>query len=249
MMKLRKKTLFRLIPVVLMLLAPPIFVGCDPGGDAGQPTGPDSEYDPSFPEGSNLGLRLSPSSVFVDQTTETVDVKVKLNSATTMYPIEGVPVTFGAEGGVIVSPRTQHTDVNGNASTTAYVHPGTAPGSYTISAWTSFGDFGPLTQDYKILKVTSTPVQAVQINPAQLASGTVGTAYSDAVSASGGTGSGTYTWAFSGSLPAGLSFTSTPTVALISGTPTTAGSTQFVVTVTDLNDSSDSALFSITIAP
>jgi mono/diheme cytochrome c family protein len=72
---------------------------------------------------------------------------------------------------------------------------------------------------------------ALTVTTATLAGGTVGTAYSQTVAASGGTGS--YTWSISaGALPAGLNLNTSS--GLISGTPTTAGAaTNFTVMVTD----------------
>ena len=65
MLKIRKKTWFRTIPLLLMVLALPLLFSCDAGDDGGAPTGPDSNYDPIFPEGSLLALSLNPSSVSV----------------------------------------------------------------------------------------------------------------------------------------------------------------------------------------
>ncbi len=59
---------------------------------------------------------------------------------------------------------------------------------------------------------------AITVNPATLANGTVGTAYSRTVSATGGTGSYTYSVS-AGTLPAGLTLNASSGV--ISGTPTT----------------------------
>ena len=75
------------------------------------------------------------------------------------------------------------------------------------------------------ISVVGDPVLAFPAPPA----GEVGAAYSDQLSASGGTG--TYTWTTSGTLPGGLAVgTST---GLLSGTPTSAGTFNFTVTVTD----------------
>jgi hypothetical protein len=72
-------------------------------------------------------------------------------------------------------------------------------------------------------------VDNLVITTTSLSDGVVGTAYSATLTATGG--NGTYTWSLaSGSLPAGLSLSSTGT---ISGTPTTAGSSSFTVRVTD----------------
>jgi hypothetical protein len=69
---------------------------------------------------------------------------------------------------------------------------------------------------------------AVAIATSSLHEGTVGVAYSQALSATGG--SGNYTWSIvNGSLPPGLTLSG----AAISGTPTTVGQFSFVLKVTD----------------
>ena len=70
---------------------------------------------------------------------------------------------------------------------------------------------------------------AVNITTTSLPDGTTGSAYSETLAAVGGDGS--YTWAVSvGSLPAGLSLA--PASGVISGTPTTPGTSAFTVQVT-----------------
>jgi len=79
-----------------------------------------------------------------------------------------------------------------------------------------------------------------------LPSGTVGTTYSQTLAATGGTPP--YTWSISGgSLPAGLSLNTS--TGQISGTPTTAGTSNFTVRVTDSASGSDTQDLSITISP
>ncbi len=85
----------------------------------------------------------------------------------------------------------------------------------------------------------------ITVNPATLPGGTVGTAYSQTVSGSGGTGP--YTFAVtSGALPTGLSLNGT--TGLINGTPSTAGNFNFTITATDLNGCPGTRAYSIVIA-
>lgn len=75
-----------------------------------------------------------------------------------------------------------------------------------------------------------TIVAQLAITTTTLPGGSIGTAYSATLAASGGTTP--YTWAVTtGSLPAGLALNST--TGVISGTPTAAGSSTFTVTCTD----------------
>ena len=86
---------------------------------------------------------------------------------------------------------------------------------------------------------------ALTINTSALSSGTVGTAYAQGLSASGGTSP--YNWLLvSGSLPAGLVLSVT---GLISGTPLSAGTSSLTVEVQDSAGHSVSAAWSLTIAP
>jgi hypothetical protein len=71
-------------------------------------------------------------------------------------------------------------------------------------------------------------VAAITLSPAELPGGSVGIAYSQTITASGGTAP--YTFSMSGALPPGLALTST---GVVSGTPTTAGSYTFAVMATD----------------
>jgi hypothetical protein len=80
--------------------------------------------------------------------------------------------------------------------------------------------------------------------PPTLNSGTVGSAYSQTLTATGGASS-SYTWSIiSGQLPNGLS----PNGATISGTPTASGTFTFTAQVTDAISISATKVFTITIA-
>src|SRR5438552_3814279 len=89
----------------------------------------------------------------------------------------------------------------------------------------------------------SASIPPLQITGSQLPDGTVGSAYSATLNASGG--STPYSWSVSsGTLPTGLSLSSTGT---ISGTPTVAGAFPFTVAVKDAASASASANLSINI--
>ncbi len=92
------------------------------------------------------------------------------------------------------------------------------------------------------------PPPALAVTTTALPGGTVGQAYSQAVSATGGTPP--YGWSLvSGSLPPGLTLSPTGTPsATVSGTPTTAGTYDFTVQVTDAVAASDTQALSIVVA-
>lgn len=85
----------------------------------------------------------------------------------------------------------------------------------------------------------------ITVNPATLPNGSVGTAYSQTVSGSGGTAPYTFNVS-SGALPTGLILNSVS--GAITGTPTTAGTFTFTITATDATGCAGSRLYTVTIA-
>ena len=85
----------------------------------------------------------------------------------------------------------------------------------------------------------------ITLSPATLPSGTVGVAYSQTIVGSGGTGPYTF-GVTSGTLPAGLSLTS---AGLLSGTPTTVGTSVVTIRGTDANGCFADVVYTIIIAP
>ncbi len=84
---------------------------------------------------------------------------------------------------------------------------------------------------------------ALSVTTSSLPNGVVGTAYSQTLAASGGTGG--YTWTVSaGSLPAGLSLSS---AGVISGTPSAAGTSNFTVQVADSSEAKAGAPLTVAI--
>jgi hypothetical protein len=75
-------------------------------------------------------------------------------------------------------------------------------------------------------------VCGLTLSPAILSMATLGVPYNETITASGGTAP--YTFSISGTLPPGLTFMQTsPTTAVISGTPTAIGTVTVCITVTD----------------
>ncbi|MEA2328952.1 MAG: hypothetical protein QOE68_3911, partial [Thermoanaerobaculia bacterium] len=85
----------------------------------------------------------------------------------------------------------------------------------------------------------------ITVNPATLPNGAVGTAYSQTVSASGGTSPYVFSLS-SGALPTGLVLNGAS--GAITGTPTTAGTSTFTITARDVNGCFGSRLYEVTIA-
>lgn len=97
-----------------------------------------------------------------------------------------------------------------------------------------------------VVATFSASVSSPAISTSSLPEGTVGSAYSAALTVTGGTGP--FSWSVaSGTLPAGLSLSAN--TGVISGTPTSSGTSNFVVQVTDANSSTATKALSITVAP
>ena len=129
------------------------------------------------------------------------------------------PYTFTVTGGAL--PPGLSLSASGVLSGTP-----TAVGSFTFTIQAQDSDSLTGSQSYTV----SIAAPTIAVAPSSLPNGTVGTSYSQTISASGG--SGTYSYAVtSGSLPAGLSFNSS--TGALTGTPTAAGSSPLTITATD----------------
>ncbi|MFN3747579.1 MAG: putative Ig domain-containing protein [Sphingorhabdus sp.] len=121
----------------------------------------------------------------------------------------------------------------------------TVPGSYAITVTatdlTATGVGAPFTiaQNYTINIAAPT----ISVTPASLGAATVGTAFSQSLTASGGVGP--YTFAITaGTLPTGVSLSG----GNLSGTPTAAGSFTITITATDANGQSGSQAYTLNVA-
>jgi hypothetical protein len=115
-----------------------------------------------------------------------------------------------------------------------------SPFSFTVRATDTLNQF-----DSQALSITIDLPAPPNITPRTFPNGTVGTpGYNEQVQATGGIGN--LSWSISGGLlPPGLDINSV--TGLISGEPTTAGTYNFTVQVTDTIPQSDTQDFSITI--
>ena len=123
---------------------------------------------------------------------------------------------------------------------------GTISGTPTTAGTSDFtvqADAGSNITSTKSFRITVEPAQAITITTTSLPSGKVGTAYSAALAAS----ESGVTWSVSsGSLPSGLSLNSS--TGVISGTPTSAGSSTFTVRAAK-NSASGTRQLTITVSP
>ncbi|MFL6022433.1 MAG: putative Ig domain-containing protein [Marmoricola sp.] len=142
------------------------------------------------------------------------------------------PYTFSATGlpaGLSIS-----------AATGAVTGTPTTAGSYTPS-FTVTDNAGGSASQAGAITVDPAPIPPVVVQN-QSGSGTVGTAFSHQLAASGGTG--TFTWSSSGTLPPGLALSAS---GLLSGTPTTTGTYAFTATASS-GGNNGSGTVTITVA-
>ena len=155
----------------------------------------------------------------------TADLTKDNNGATTLggFP-DGVPIGFTATGGSIAPPFVPTSS-------------GTASSNFTST--TVGAAVATVKLDNQSIDVNIS-VQPFSFSPATLPATTVGVPYSQTIVASGGSGGYTYS-VTTGTLPDGL--TLDPATGVLSGTPTTAGTTDFTITATDSSSvTSDPAL-------
>jgi len=129
-------------------------------------------------------------------------------------------------------------------------------GPYTLTVDTAVAKTGLANENGTLVEDTGTPASFTTVNgsvtvtscptitvsPTTLPGGQVGQAYSQNVTASGGTGP--YAYSATGSLPPGVTLSA---AGLLSGTPTAGGPYNFTVNVTDANLCPGSRAYTLTI--
>src|SRR5580692_9656832 len=143
------------------------------------------------------------------------------------------PYTFALTSGSLPAGLSLNTGTGAITGTPT----GTGPSTFTIQATDSLNDTGSRTYTINI------GTNSLSVNPASLPAGTQGSAYSQTLTASGG--SAPYTFAVTaGSLPSGLSLGSG---GAITGTPSASGTFNFTVQATDTTANTGSRAYSLTI--
>ena len=193
---------------------------------------------------------------FTMQLTDALGTAVTQALSITVVPLPSVATTTLPNGEVTVA-YSQTLAVSGGISPYTWTRSaGTLPGGLTLSAAgvisgtpTTVGTFNFTVRVTDAAAKTATRalsitvVAAPSVTTATLPNGIVGTAYSQALAASAGTTP--YTWSVSvGVLPGGLALSAT---GIISGTPTTVGTFNFTVRVTDAAGGTGVKALSITV--
>ena len=176
-------------------------------------------------------------------------------------PLDGVSIVEGheyAETSTDQNPPGGWTDSSGeeNGDKCAWITPGTSGGSFDLTTgtgtfavqttWGNDGAGGAGTCEASHAIVTNPGGNTVTVTNPGSQTGTVGTAVSLQIHATDSASGQTLTYSATG-LPAGLSINSSS--GLISGTPTTAGTSSVTVTAKDTTNASGSASFTWTINP
>jgi hypothetical protein len=128
--------------------------------------------------------------------------------------------------------------LNGGTGAITGTPSGSGPSNFTVQATDTNGNTG--SRPYTVSIGTS----SLTVSPASLPNGSQSIAYSQTVSASGGTG--TYTFALTaGALPTGLSLNGS--TGAITGTPSGSGLSNFTVQATDTNGNTGSRPYAVSI--
>jgi len=160
--------------------------------------------------------------------------------------------TFTVSGGLApytyslaVNSGTMPTGLSFNTGTGVLSGTPTTTGvvNFTVTATDHATGTGPYSTSGTYTLTTSAPT--ITVSPTTLIAATVGAAYSQTATASGG--AAPYSYALTaGALPAGLSMNSS--TGAITGTPTAGGTFNFTVTATDANSYTGSRAYSLTVS-
>ncbi|MFK7698670.1 autotransporter domain-containing protein [Pseudomonas caspiana] len=165
-------------------------------------------------------------------------------TATVAANSSGNPITLALTGGtatsVAVASNPLHGVATANGTSMTYTPTAGYSGtdSFTYTANNATGSSSPATVSITVTQPT------LALTPSSLPGGQIGTSYSQSFSAAGGTAP--YSYASSGTVPTGLNFDSANGV--LNGTPTSVGSYNFTITVTDHHGATGSTAYSVNIS-
>ena len=169
-----------------------------------------------------------------------VSATVAANSSSNAITLN---ITGGVASTVAIDTVASHGTATASGAAITYTPTAGYSGSdsFTYTATNASGTSTPATVSITV----STPTFVMSPAAGALTGATVGTSYSQTVTASGGTAAYTYS-VTSGTLPAGLSLNTS--TGAITGTPTTAGNTSFTITATDANSITGAANYTLAVA-
>jgi len=199
-----------------------------------------SVHDSASPEGSgtaSVPVTVSDAALAV---TSSAAATATLNTA-----YSGTATVTGGNGTYTwATPTGLPTGMTSSASGATLTISGTptAAGTFTVGLSVSDTESPAKTTTASITITVSAP--ALSLAGGTLGTGTVGTAYTATVTATGG--AGTFTYSATG-LPGGLAINSL--TGTISGTPTASGSFTVTVTVTDTSSQTASGAYTMTVNP
>ncbi|WP_256244599.1 autotransporter domain-containing protein [Pseudomonas sp. PH1b] len=167
-----------------------------------------------------------------------VNATVSANSSANAITLN---LSGGSASSVAVATAASHGTASASGTSIRYTPTAGYSGtdSFTYTASNAGGTSSPATVTLTVTAPT------LVVAPGTLGAGTAGSPYSATLSATGGTAP--YSFSVSaGSLPANLSLD--PASGLISGTPSSSGTSNLTITATDANGATGTHAYSITIA-
>ncbi|WP_169055411.1 putative Ig domain-containing protein [Rhizobium sp. P44RR-XXIV] len=152
-------------------------------------------------------------------------------------------ITGGAPASVAIASAAAHGTATASGTSITYTPTAGYSGtdSFTYTATNASGTSAPASVSVTI----TAPTLSFSPPSGALPAGIVTTAYSQTVTASGGTSP--YSYSLTGTLPSGLALNHA--TGAITGTPTTPGNYSFSITATDANSATTSAAYTIAISP
>ncbi|NTF46663.1 putative Ig domain-containing protein, partial [Rhizobium rhizogenes] len=152
-------------------------------------------------------------------------------------------ITGGAPASVAIAGAAAHGTATASGTSITYTPASGYSGtdSFTYTATNASGTSAPASVSLTI----TAPTLTFSPPSGALPAGIVTTAYSQTVTASGGTSP--YSYSLTGTLPTGLALNHA--TGAITGTPTTPGNYSFSITATDANSATTSAAYTIAISP